>query len=112
MTQRAGERATEIGDADPLGAAIGADTDPDDRALAIGIDGGVGQRLMGRQIDDAGADRGDFHRRPFRGIVTAEVRAEETGEMKSPPDPHSRHPFATQILSHAVWPNPGHCHGN
>ena len=64
MAQRAGQRAAEIGDADALGAAIGADPHPDDRALAVGVGRGIGQRLVGRQIDDAGADRGDFHGYP------------------------------------------------
>ena len=48
MAQRAGQRAAEIGDADTLGAAIGADPHPDDRPLAVRVRGRIGQRLVGR----------------------------------------------------------------
>ena len=42
------------------------------------------------------------------GIVTvirvgARDRADETGGMKSPPDPNYRHRFPATIISHAVW---------
>jgi putative transposase len=47
---------------------------------------------------------------PFspKGIVTvirvgARDRADETGGMKSPPDPNYRHRFPAAIISHAVW---------
>jgi putative transposase len=29
--------------------------------------------------------------------------ARETGGVKPPPDPHYRHPFPAEIISHAVW---------
>jgi transposase-like protein len=29
--------------------------------------------------------------------------ARETGGMKPPPDPHYRHRFPTEIISHTVW---------
>jgi putative transposase len=31
------------------------------------------------------------------------MEAGETGGMKPPPDPHYRHRFPTEIISHAVW---------
>src|SRR5665213_276655 len=61
MAQAAGERAAEIGDADALGAAVGADPHPNDRPLAVGVGGLVGERLVRRQVHDARADGGDFH---------------------------------------------------
>jgi len=44
-----------------------------DRPLAVGIGGGIGQRFIGRQIDDAGADRGNFHRMTLSGVSEAQL---------------------------------------
>ena len=51
--------------------------------------------------------RGELPELP-QGIVTVTglaVRLEtsETGGMKPPPDPHYRHRFPAEIISHAVW---------
>jgi putative transposase len=45
---------------------------------------------------------------PLAGIVTvtrlaAVAGAGKIGDMKSPPDPHYRHRFPAEIISHAVW---------
>jgi putative transposase len=31
------------------------------------------------------------------------LETSETGGMKPPPDPHYRHRFPAEIISHAVW---------
>jgi putative transposase len=31
------------------------------------------------------------------------LETSETGGMKTPPDPHYRHRFPAEIISHAVW---------
>ena len=86
MAQGAGQCAAKIGDPNPLGAAIGADPHPDDRALAVGVGGGAGERLVGRQIDDAGADRGNFHRIALSGLGEETQRSANRIQTPSPAD--------------------------
>ncbi len=62
MRQGAGQRAAEIGDADPLGAGIGLDPQGHDRALAVRVFRRAGERLVGRQFDDLRRGPGNFHR--------------------------------------------------
>jgi len=61
VRQRAGQRPAEIGDADPLDPAIGLYPQRDDRALAVGVVGGTGQGLVGRQLDQMGSGPGYLH---------------------------------------------------
>jgi putative transposase len=35
--------------------------------------------------------------------VVVGLEADETGGIKPPPDPHYRHRFPAEIISHAVW---------
>src|SRR5436190_1378719 len=61
MPQRAAQRASEIRDAETLDSLIGLDRDGDDRALAVRVLGGAGERLVGRQFDKLGAGSGNLH---------------------------------------------------
>ena len=65
MAQGAGQRAAEIGDAEPLDPVIGAQAQPDDRVFRVRVLREAGERLVVRQQDDAGFERGDFHRATF-----------------------------------------------
>ena len=47
--QGPGERAAEIGDAEPLDAVIGAQFEPDDRVLRVEVFREAGERLVVRQ---------------------------------------------------------------
>ena len=60
--QAAGQRAAEIGGADPDRAVVGLDFEGDDRPGPVRVFGGAGERLIGREGHDIGADAGDFHR--------------------------------------------------
>src|SRR2546429_6640423 len=61
MAQRAGQRAAEITDPEPLDPVIAAQLEPDDRVLRIGIFRKAAERLVIRQQHDAGFQRGDLH---------------------------------------------------
>ncbi len=65
VAQGAGQRAAEIGDAEPLDPVIGAQAQPDDRVFRVRVLRETGERLVVRQQDDAGFERGDFHRATF-----------------------------------------------
>ena len=64
--QAAGQRAAEIGRADADRAVIGLDFEGDDRPFAVRVFRRAGERLVGRESDDIGADAGDFHRADLR----------------------------------------------
>ena len=61
MPQRAAQRAAEISDTETRDALVGLDRDGDDRALAVRVLGGAGERLVGRQFDKLGAGPGNLH---------------------------------------------------
>src|SRR5947208_13619469 len=61
MAQRAGQRAAEIADAEPLDPIVAAQLEPDDRVFRIGVFRKAAERLVIRQQHDAGFKRGDFH---------------------------------------------------
>ncbi len=64
-----GQRAAEIGGADPDRAVVGLDFEGDDRPGTVRVFGGAGERLVGREGHDIGADAGDFHRAALRDQV-------------------------------------------
>ncbi len=61
--QRAGQRAAEIGHADPGNPLVGFNLQSDDRPGCVWVFRGVGKRLVGGQGNDLRANTGNLHRR-------------------------------------------------
>src|SRR5207248_6948782 len=61
VAQGAGQRAAEIGDAEPLDTVIGTQFEPEDRVFGVWVFREPGERLVIRQQHDAGFERGDLH---------------------------------------------------
>jgi hypothetical protein len=59
--QRTGQRAAKIGHSDPDHPLVGLDLQRDDRPRCIGVFRRVGERLVGRQGYDRGANTGYLH---------------------------------------------------
>ena len=81
--KRAGQRAAEIGDADPLGAGIGLDPQGHDRALAVRVFRRAGERLVGRQFDDLRLGPGNLHRVTIGFGLSGSCPAEKPGGRRS-----------------------------
>ena len=101
--ERTSQRSTELGDnPGPTDTAPSAvvyrSAEPRPKHLAARLRSTAAthrQLLAARATPSSGHCHGN---RVWRGLETG-----ETGGMKPPPDPHYRHRFPAEIISHAVW---------